>query len=89
MLPDIARREVLERGLHPDFSTAALTELGKLQAPIMEESITDGSGHLFRVLSNLMKIKLLQRRISELSSKWSGSRRKVWYNIAITDSRFA
>ena len=32
LLQDIARRAMLERGLLPDFSPAALAELAKLQA---------------------------------------------------------
>ena len=32
-LQSIAQRAMLERGLLPDFSPAALAELGKIQAP--------------------------------------------------------
>ncbi len=38
LLQDIAHRAMLERGLLPDFSAEALTELGKLQAPAVANS---------------------------------------------------
>ncbi|MGB7735039.1 MAG: RNB domain-containing ribonuclease, partial [Thermoguttaceae bacterium] len=47
ILQNIARRVMLERGLLPDFSVEALTELGKIQAPA---AIGDGQSHDLRQL---------------------------------------
>jgi len=42
ILPSIAHRAMLERGLLQDFSTAALAELGRIQAPVMKKGASAG-----------------------------------------------
>ena len=42
ILQSIAHRAMLERGLLPDFSTAALAELGRIQAPVMKKGASAG-----------------------------------------------
>ena len=42
LLQDIAQRAMLERGLLPDFSAAALAELDRIQAPAGENG--EGGG---------------------------------------------
>ena len=49
ILQDIAQRAMLERGLLPDFSAGALTELERMQAPAA--SPDDGSARDLRELS--------------------------------------
>jgi VacB/RNase II family 3'-5' exoribonuclease len=44
ILQDIAHRAMLERGLLPDFSVAALAELDKMQAPTMMNGAPDRPG---------------------------------------------
>lgn len=46
ILQNIAHRVMLERGLLPDFSTAALAEVDRLQAPAMKKGAPGGSAHL-------------------------------------------
>jgi VacB/RNase II family 3'-5' exoribonuclease len=43
ILQRIAHRVMLERGLLPDFSTAAMAELGRLKSPTMKEAIPTGA----------------------------------------------
>ena len=43
ILHNIAHRAMLERGLLPDFSTAVLAELDKIQSPDMKRSAPDGT----------------------------------------------
>ena len=45
---------MLERGLLPDFSAAALAELDRLQAPAMKKSAPDGTEHRIRDMRNLL-----------------------------------
>ena len=54
ILQSIAHRAMLERGLLPDFSAAALTELDRIQAPagVNGESVGDPSG--IRDLTDLL-----------------------------------
>jgi len=54
ILQDIAHRAMLERGLLPDFSSAALAELGRLQAPVMGKSVPDGTRHPIRDMRDLL-----------------------------------
>ena len=53
-LQNIAHQAMLERGLLPDFSSAALAELGRIQAPTIEKGVPDGSAHLVRDLRDLL-----------------------------------
>ena len=54
ILQDIAHQAMLDRGLLPDFSTAALAELEKLQAPaaLNGEAIRDLRGLLWASIDN-------------------------------------
>jgi VacB/RNase II family 3'-5' exoribonuclease len=54
ILQDIAHRAMLERGLLPDFSTAVLAELSRIQAPVMKTGVPDGTEHQVRDLRNLL-----------------------------------
>src|SRR5512134_391484 len=60
ILESIARRAMLERGLLPDFSTEALAELGRIQAPAVVESAPNGTGHLVRDMRNLLWTRSLK-----------------------------
>ena len=44
ILQDIAHRAMLERDLLPDFSNAALAELGRIQGPALKKGAPDGTG---------------------------------------------
>lgn len=48
ILESIARNAMFERGLLPDFSTAALAEVGRIQALAMEKGAPDGNEHQIR-----------------------------------------
>ena len=50
ILQRIAHRIMLERGLLPDFSTAARSELSRIQAQIMKKGASDGTDHGVRDL---------------------------------------
>ena len=54
LLQSIAHRAMLERGLLPDFSAAALAELGKLQSPSMKEGAPVGMEHRIRDMRDLL-----------------------------------
>jgi ribonuclease R len=54
LLQSIAHRAMLERGLLPDFSNAALAELGRLQSPEMENGAAFSTGHQIRDLRDLL-----------------------------------
>ena len=54
ILQNIAHQAMLERGLLPDFSTAALAELDRLQAPVMGKSAPEGTEHRIRDMRNLL-----------------------------------
>ena len=45
---------MLERGLLPDFSTAALAELDRIQAPAMKKGAPDGTAHQIRDMRDLL-----------------------------------
>ena len=53
ILQSIAHQAMLERGLLPDFSTAALVELGRIQSPAMNKNTPIDTEHLIRVLQVL------------------------------------
>ena len=54
ILQNIAHRAMFERGLLPDFSTAALAELGRIQAPAMKKGAPDGTEHQIRDMRDLL-----------------------------------
>ncbi len=54
ILQSIAHRAMLERGLLPDFSRAALAELGGIQAPAMKKGAPDGTEHPMRDMRDLL-----------------------------------
>ncbi len=54
ILQKIAHRAMLERGLLPDFSSEALAELDRIQAPTMKKGVPDGSAHLVRDMRDLL-----------------------------------
>ncbi|MFH1027041.1 MAG: ribonuclease catalytic domain-containing protein, partial [Pseudomonadota bacterium] len=54
ILQSIAHRAMFERGLLPDFSTVALAELGRIQAPAMKKGAPDGAEHQIRDMRDLL-----------------------------------
>lgn len=54
ILQDIARKAMLERGLLPDFSTEALTELERLQAPEVTDDESKEGLLMIRDMRNLL-----------------------------------
>ena len=48
ILQNIAHRVMLERGLLPDFSTAVLDELDRIQSPAMKRGSPDGTAEKIR-----------------------------------------
>jgi VacB/RNase II family 3'-5' exoribonuclease len=68
LLQDIAHRAMIERGLLPDFSTTALAELGKIQAPpgaANGESIRDLTDLLWASIDNDDSLDLDQLTVAE------------------------
>jgi VacB/RNase II family 3'-5' exoribonuclease len=67
ILQSIARRAMLERGLRPDFSAAALAELDSMQAPagVNGESIRDLTGLLWASIDNDDSLDLDQLTVAE------------------------
>jgi VacB/RNase II family 3'-5' exoribonuclease len=54
ILQNIARRAMIERGLLPDFSRAALAELDRIQPIVLGRSAPEGTQHQVRDLRNLL-----------------------------------
>src|SRR4030065_2263252 len=54
ILQSIAHRVMLERGLLPEFSSAALAELSRLQSPIMKNGAPAGNESQIRDLRDLL-----------------------------------
>ena len=54
ILQSIAHRVMFERGLLPDFSTAALAELDRIQAPAMKKGALEGTEHQIRDMRSLL-----------------------------------
>ena len=54
ILQNLAHRVMLERGLLPDFSTAAMTELGRIQSPAMKDGTPVVPEHHIRDLRDLL-----------------------------------
>jgi VacB/RNase II family 3'-5' exoribonuclease len=88
ILQNIAHRVMLERGLLPDFSSAALTELGRLQEPVMEKSATDGTGHQIRDMRDILWVSIDNddsRDLDQLTVAETMSADKVKILVAIAD----
>jgi VacB/RNase II family 3'-5' exoribonuclease len=54
LLKAIAHQAMLERGLLPDFSPAALAELGRLRSPMMKQGSPVGEEHQIRDMRELL-----------------------------------
>jgi len=54
ILQGLAHRAMIERGLLPDYSAAALAEMGRIQAPATMNGEPDGKGHPVRDLRDLL-----------------------------------
>ena len=67
ILQSIAQRAMLERGLRPDFSAAALAELDRMQAPagVNGESVRDLTGLLWASIDNDDSLDLDQLTVAE------------------------
>ena len=67
ILQDIAHRAMLERGLLPDFSAAALTELDKIQMPsrVNDEAVRDLTDLLWASIDNDDSLDLYQLTVAE------------------------
>jgi exoribonuclease-2 len=88
ILQNIAHRVMLERGLLPDFSSAALAELGRLQAPVMEKSATDATGHPIRDMRTLLWVSIDNddsRDLDQLTVAETMPENKVRILVAIAD----
>jgi exoribonuclease-2 len=91
ILQKIAHRVMLERGLLPDFSTAALTELARLQAPAKKETGPTEGPLGMRDLRNLLWASIDNddsRDLDQLSvaEAMPGDKVKVLVAIADVDS---
>jgi VacB/RNase II family 3'-5' exoribonuclease len=86
ILQSIAQRAMLERGLLPDFSAEALTELGEIQASAVAtngESIRDLTNLLWASIDNDDSRDLDQLTVAEVMP---GDRVKILVAIADVDS---
>ena len=86
ILQDIAQRAMLERGLLPDFSAEALTELGKIQASAAaknDESMRDLTSLLWASIDNDDSHDLDQLTVAEAMP---GDKIKILVAIADVDS---
>jgi ribonuclease R len=54
ILQNIAHRVMLERGLLPDFTPAAIAELGMLRSPTMKDGVPTGTEHTIRDMRDLL-----------------------------------
>jgi exoribonuclease-2 len=85
MLQAIARRAMLERGLLPDFSVAALDELARIQAPATTEKgeVRDLRGLLWASIDNDDSLDLDQLTVAEAMP---GDNVKILVAVADVDS---
>ena len=85
ILENIAHKAMLEGGLLPDFSAAALRELEKIQAPaqLNSSSTRDLRGLLWASIDNDDSLDLDQLTVAE---ELPGGRVKVWVAVADVDS---
>jgi ribonuclease R len=91
ILQSIARRVMLERGLLPDFSPAALAELGRLQNPPAGATRSSGSQNEIRDLRSLLWSSIDNddsRDLDQLTvaEALPGARVKILVAIADVDS---
>ena len=54
ILQRIAHNAMVERGLLPNFSGAAMAEVSRAQAPTMQKGTQDGAAHVIRDLRSLL-----------------------------------
>jgi exoribonuclease-2 len=88
ILQSIAHRVMLERGLLPDFSNAALAELGRLQSPAMKNGAPAGTEHQIRDLRDLLWASIDNddsRDLDQLTVAEAISANKVKILVAIAD----
>ncbi|MBN2557110.1 MAG: RNB domain-containing ribonuclease [Anaerolineales bacterium] len=88
ILQDIARRAMSERGLLPDFSNAALTELGMIQVPTMKNGALDDPEHQIRDLRDLLWVSIDNddsRDLDQLTVAEAMPTGKVKIRVAIAD----
>jgi VacB/RNase II family 3'-5' exoribonuclease len=88
ILQSIAHRAMLERGLLPDFSTAALAELGRLQSPAMKNGSPAGSESQIRDLRELLWASIDNddsRDLDQLTVAESMPADEVKIQVAIAD----
>jgi exoribonuclease-2 len=85
ILENIARKAMLERGLLPDFSGAALRELEEMHAPAQLNAVPmrDLRGHLWASIDNDDSLDLDQLTTAE---ELPGDRFKVWVAVADVDA---
>ena len=85
VLENIAHRVMLERGLLPDFSTAALAELGRIQTPaaMNGEPVRDLRGLLWASIDNDDSRDLDQLTVAEAMT---GDKVKILVAVADVDS---
>jgi VacB/RNase II family 3'-5' exoribonuclease len=88
ILQSIAHRAMLERGLLPDFSAAALAELGKLQSPVMKKGAPAGTEHQIRDMRDLLWASIDNddsRDLDQLTYAETMTAEKVKILVAIAD----
>ncbi len=88
LLQNIAHRAMLERGLLPDFSRAAVAELGRLQSPAMKNGAGFVTEHQIRDLRDLLWASIDNddsRDLDQLTVAESISADEVKILVAIAD----
>ncbi len=88
ILQSIAHRVMLERGLLPDFSSAALAELGRLQSPAMKNGAPAGTESQIRDLRDLLWASIDNddsRDLDQLTVAEAMPAEKVKILVAIAD----
>ena len=83
-LQSIAKNAMLQRGLLPDFSAQALTQLDQIQAPAAADGrpLKDMRDRLWCSIDNDDSMDLDQLTVAEAAAGASG---KVWVAIADVD----
>jgi len=79
---------MLERGLLPDFSSAALAELGRIQTPAMKKDAPNGTAHLVRDMRDLLWVSIDNddsRDLDQLTVAEAMPADKVKILVAIAD----
>jgi ribonuclease R len=88
ILQNIAHRAMLERGLLPDFSTAALAELSRIQTPAMKKDAPDGKAPPIRDMRDLLWVSIDNddsRDLDQLTVAEAMPADKVKILVAIAD----